>query len=215
MEYDKEFDTGQCQNSRALAATYWGHRFESMVLCPIDSDPSLKERYDEPVNTWAEFSILVKTKLGKHRLLFAAEVDGVDERGDAYIECKTTAAITDHHSEQRFFQNKLISYWAQSFVAGVDKLLIGYRTPNGIIKSVNYMRVSDIPRMVRGRVSWCPESMLNFLNMTLDWLAQVMPSKPDDFVFQMVYCGEGQIQLIPKSNYPVFVPADFEEASYC
>lgn len=215
MEYDKEFDAGEFKNGRALAATYWGHRFESMVLCPIDSNPSLKERYDEPVNTWAEFSILVKTKLGKHRLLFSAEVDGVDEQGDAYIECKTTAAKTDRQSEQRFFQNKLISYWAQSFLAGIDKLLIGYRTSNGIIKSVNYMRVSDIPRMVRGRVSWCPESMLNFLNMTLDWLAEVMPTKQENLVFQMVYFGQGQIQLLPKPEYPTFVPADFTEAAYC
>jgi RAT1-interacting protein len=216
MEYDKEFKAGQILSARHAAASYWGHRFESLIMCPVEENPSLKERFDEPVNTWVEFSILLKASMGKHRLLFAAEVDRVDVDGQTYVEVKTAAHISNAEKRLHFFENKLITFWAQSFLAGIDKLIIGYRTHNGIISSIENLQVSSIPGMVRGRVSWCPQSMLNFLNLILDWISAVMAAKPEEEVFQLAFLGDDRIELKPRPDeYPVFLPAHFAEASYC
>lgn len=184
-------------------------------MCPVDAEPTLNERFHEPVNTWSEFSVVLKSKLGRHRLLFSAEVDGVDEDGKTYVEVKTAAHIARPEQKLRFYESKLITFWAQSFLAGINKLIIGYRTPKGLIRHIEPMQVSSIPGMVRGRVSWCPQSMLNFLNLVFDWLAEVMPSKPENEVFQMCFVDGEQIELKPRPEYPCFVPGHFADASYC
>ncbi len=183
-------------------------------MCPVDKEPTLKERFNDPVNTWSEFSIVLKSSIGKHRLLFAAEVDGVDVDDQTYVELKTAAHLSNQEKKLRFYETKLITFWAQSFLAGIENLIVGYRTHNGIIRSIEPMKVSSIPSMVRGRVSWCPPSMLNFLNLVLDWISEVMAEKLEDDVFQLVFLGE-RIELKERSDYPSFVPSHFVDAFYC
>ena len=153
--------------------------------------------------------------MGKHRLLFSAEVDGVDVDGKTYVEVKTAGHLSNPEKKMNFYETKLITFWAQSFLAGIDKLIIGYRTHNGIIRSIENLQVSSIPGMTRGRVSWCPQSMLNFLNLSLDWLSEVMSAKPEDQVFQLLFLGDDRLELKPRPDYPAFVPATFVDASYC
>ena len=43
-------------------------------------------------------------------------------------------------------RHKLMKWWAQSFLIGVPKLVCGFRNDDGIIKSLQSFRISDIPK---------------------------------------------------------------------
>lgn len=198
--------------------TYWGHRFEHIVMSSYPSDPSdtLEKRFKEPVNTWREFGAVFKSKLGGHRLIFGAEVDGLDEDGNSYIELKTSRVLKDSTQYNTFYQQKLMTFWAQSFLAGIPKILVGFRSDRGIVKSIEYIDVNEIPRITRGKVTWCPETMLNFGIIFLDWLKEQMHQVEEGCVFNISFNGEdcGEITFNRLIDYPEFVPKDFKDAFY-
>lgn len=199
--------------------SYWGHRFEHMIMNSTSNTNSnlnfnfLQDQFNEPVNTWREFGVVLKSKLGGHRLIFGAEVDGLDETGNSYIELKTSKILKDPIQVNQFYQQKLISFWAQSFLAGIPKILVGFRNDRGIVKSVEYIVVNEIPRITRGKVTWCPETMLNFGILFLDWLSAQMKSFSEEKVFRMD-CDGSTISLSPLNDYPAFVPDEFKDAFY-
>lgn len=196
--------------------TYWGHRFEHIVMTSTDPTDCLDKRSKEPVNTCREFGVVFKSKLGGHRLIFGAEVDGVDEDGSSYVELKTGRVLKDTGHYNSFYRQKLMTFWAQSFLAGIPKILMGFRSDRGIVKSIEYINVNEIPRIIRGKAEWCPETMLNFGIMLLDWLSEQMKQFEEDCVFRISFGGAGcdEICLKRLSDYPEFVPKDFKDAFY-
>lgn len=197
--------------------TYWGHRFEHIVMSSASNDPedNLENRFKEPINTWREFGVVFKSKLGGHRLIFGAEVDGLDTNGTSYVELKTCRVLKDQSQYSAFYQNKLMSFWAQSFLAGIPKILVGFRSDRGIVKSIEYIEVNEIPRITRGKVTWCPETMLNFGILFLDWLSSQMKQVPEDDVFRLSFVSDSdEITLKKLEGYPSFVSSDFKEAFY-
>ncbi len=55
------------------------------------------------------------------------------------------------------FRNKLMKWWAQSFLLGVPKIVCGFRDDNGTVNSLHSFRTIDIPRecQVRKQVTMC------------------------------------------------------------
>lgn len=180
-----------------------------------DPEDNLENRFKEPVNTWREFGVVFKSKLGGHRLIFGAEVDGLDTNSASYVELKTCRLLKDQSQYSSFYQNKLMSFWAQSFLAGIPKILIGFRSDRGMVKSIEYIEVNEIPRITRGKVTWCPETMLNFGILFLDWLSSQMKQVPEDEVFRLSFVSDSEeIKLKKLEGYPSFVSSEFKEAFY-
>jgi hypothetical protein len=71
---------------------------------PNHAIPPLSVRREEPVNTNAEFATVASTRLGQHRFILGAEVDGLDESGREYIELKTSKIIESPHDQHIFNQ---------------------------------------------------------------------------------------------------------------
>lgn len=206
------------KNPKQITASYWGHRFEHMIMsscaASTDTPQTLEERFVEPVNTWREFGIVLKCKLGGHRLIFGAEVDGLDETGTKYIELKTSRVLQDPTHYNTFYKHKLMTFWAQSFLAGIDKILLGFRSDRGVVKSIEYIDVNEIPRITRGKVTWCPESMLNFGTIFLDWLSGIMKGLPEDTVYRLAFNNGSTINLSELPDLEPFVPESFKTAFY-
>lgn len=197
--------------------TYWGHRFEHVIMTsPQNLNDNLESRFKDSVNTWREFGVVFKSKLGSHRLIFGAEVDGLDDDASTYIELKTCRILKEPSHFSTFYQQKLMSFWAQSFLAGIPKILVGFRSDRGIVKSIEYIEVNEIPRITRGKVTWCPESMLNFGIIFLDWLKCRMLQVPENEVYKLTFSGmdDDEIILKKQNEYQPFVPDDFIDAFY-
>ena len=216
MEDDKSSKSDEKRYPKQAMYTYWGHRFEHIVMTSTESKDTLESRAKDPVNTWREFGVVFRSKLGGHRLIFGAEVDGLDEDGESYVELKTGRILKDPAQYATFYQQKLMTFWAQSFLAGIPKILIGFRSDRGIVKSIEYIDVNEIPRITRGKVTWCPETMLSFGITFLDWLSERMRQVEEDCVFRLSFGGEGcdEIVLQRAVGYPQFVPKEFKDAFY-
>lgn len=68
------------------------------------------------------------------------------------------------------FERKLMKFWIQSFLLGVPKIIVGFRTPDGILKRVEEMDTASIPGTVkrRGKGTWDGNMCINFASALLD-----------------------------------------------
>lgn len=167
-------------------------------------------RYATPVNTFAEYNAVFKAKLGPHRLIYGAEIDGIDADGRSCIELKT---IHKNLNQEALFGDRYIKFWAQSFLVNIEKILIGKRNDRGILTAVDCLMVPEIPRLVRGKVSWCPEMMLNFATELITWIKSKMENVEDDKVYRLSFNGS-TICLSALDNHPSFIPASFSSCFY-
>ena len=55
-----------------------------------------------------------------------------------WVELKTSADIRNDR-DMITFERKLMKFWIQSFLLGVPKIIVGFRTPDGILKRVEEM----------------------------------------------------------------------------
>ena len=110
------------------------------------------------------------------KLAMAAEVDcaarGADGR-DAYVELKTSKQLRSERETASFEKHKLLKFWLQSFLAGVPRIVVGFRDDGGVVRGLRPVETMRIPRMVRGKPDmWDPAVCLNFGRAVLEWLLQ-------------------------------------------
>ncbi|RKP24557.1 RAI1 like PD-XK nuclease-domain-containing protein, partial [Syncephalis pseudoplumigaleata] len=166
---------------------YWGYKFETVStlskpasqLTPNDAE--LKSRKRETVNTNEQYCSVYRTRLGKHSMIMGAEVDCTadekrpDRPSAGYIELKTSRVMQTEHDRYTFARNKLIKYWAQSYLAAVPKIIVGFRDDRGRVRSLGTYNTMEIPRSVRKLPNmWEPQICLNFVDRFLDWLSTVV-----------------------------------------
>jgi hypothetical protein len=99
--------------------------------------------------------------------IVAAEIDSCDESGQ-YREVKTAPALEAQSPEgmsRRFYQ-----IWLQSYLAGVPKVTVGYRSLQNpaVIDNIHTYNVDDIPRLCSR--SWHPSAVLALGRNLLDQL---------------------------------------------
>jgi len=51
----------------------------------------------------------------------------------------------------RFERDKLVKWWAQSFPAGVQDIVVGFRDDSGLVRSVQTYKTLQLPRFVAGK----------------------------------------------------------------
>lgn len=62
------------------------------------------------------------------------------------------------------FERKLLKFWIQSFLLGVPKIIVGFRSPDGILQRVEELETHKIPGNVKrsGKASWDGNLCINF-----------------------------------------------------
>jgi RAT1-interacting protein len=63
-----------------------------------------------------------------------------------------------------------MKFWIQSFLLGVPKIIVGFRTPEGILKRIEEIDTASIPGTVkrRGKGTWDGNMCINFASALLD-----------------------------------------------
>ncbi|KAJ3282294.1 Dom-3 Z [Borealophlyctis nickersoniae] len=202
--YLEEHESEEKRNSlygstdRNQLMTYWGYKFES--ACTINkpppqvtspNDPDLEQRKTGIVNTNIQYCSVFKTKLGQHSLVMGGEVDCLvgdskpkENRQSQYAELKTNRVITNDRQKKSFEKFKLLKIWAQSFLAGVPKIIVGFRDDNGNLKVLEHFKTMDLPRMVRDKPDmWDALVCINFANQLLDWIVENVTVDDPDVVY--------------------------------
>ncbi|KAK3716881.1 decapping endonuclease targeting mRNA [Vermiconidia calcicola] len=147
---------------------YWGYKFESLSTLPKPwaecNREQINTRDAEPVNTNIQYCSIVRTRIGNTSLVIGGEVDCImGEKPDnpdapiSWVELKTTAEPpSTHHRETIKFERKLCRFWAQSFLLGVPKIIIGYRSQDGFLTRIQELETQKLPGLV-SRSTGCLE----------------------------------------------------------
>ena len=86
-----------------------------------------------------------------------------------WVELKTSAEMHTHNHRMNF-DRKLMKYWIQSFLLGVPKIIVGFRSQDGILGRVEEFQTMTIPDDVqrRGTARWDGKVCIKFTSLFLD-----------------------------------------------
>ncbi|KAI9859354.1 MAG: decapping endonuclease targeting mRNA [Trichoglossum hirsutum] len=167
--------------------SFWGYKFETLSLMPGTWDATSRDyiegREDQVVNNSAQYCSVVRTGFGKSKLVIGGEVDAIwdckpENRDDPinWVELKTSEEILQPRDQHKF-ERKLLKFWAQSFLLGVPKIIVGFRSKNGILRAIEELETKSIPAIVRrGSRSWDGNLCINFTAEFLEWLKATIKS---------------------------------------
>jgi RAT1-interacting protein len=177
------------QQSREMM-TYWGYKFETLALIPTPppSTPRAEiEKYQRSVvSNHAQHCSIVHTSFGPHSLILGGEVDGLlapkptdPDAPIQWVELKTAEELPpparQQHRDILKFERKLLKFWAQSFLLGVPKIIVGFRSKAGILRGLQTFNTHELPGMVRrGTDCWNGNVCINFATEFLAWLKKTV-----------------------------------------
>ncbi|KAI9718938.1 MAG: decapping endonuclease targeting mRNA [Candelaria pacifica] len=166
--------------------SFWGYKFETLSLIPQPWDATsrvyIEGREQEIVNNHAQYCSVVKTGIGKAKLVIGGEVDALwdskpDDKDDpiSWVELKTSEEVQSDRDMLKF-ERKLLKFWIQSFLLGVPKIIVGFRSKNGILQRLEELETKDIPGNVKrkGKGTWDGNMCINFTASFLEWLKQAI-----------------------------------------
>ncbi|PYI10873.1 RAI1-domain-containing protein [Aspergillus sclerotiicarbonarius CBS 121057] len=161
---------------------YWGYKFEALSVLNKPWNPTprkeIEGREELIVNNNAQYCSVVRTAIGRTRLVIGGEVDAVwdckpDRKEDPihWVELKTSAEIRNDRDMVKY-ERKLLKFWAQSFLLGVPKIIVGFRDQQGIVHRLEELETASIPGKVKkvGRGTWDGNICINFAAAFLEWL---------------------------------------------
>ncbi|PVU88880.1 hypothetical protein BB559_005331 [Furculomyces boomerangus] len=153
----------------------------------------LRGNREEVVNNNVEYCSVYTVMFEKLRIIMGAEIDCIEgERPDShpnrkYVELKTSKEINNERDKRSFERYKLLKYWAQSYLAGISKIFVGFRDPNLILRGSTMLNTHEIPRMVRGGKLWDPRVCLNFAFKVLSWVCKTINTDDPNIVYRLKY----------------------------
>lgn len=126
-----------------------------------------------------------------------------------YAELKTNRIITSERQRENFERFKLLRVWAQSYLAGVSKVIVGFRDDAGTLKTVERFNTSEIPRFVRDKGLWDPHVCIGFTAKVLEWLQGELDGVDDAHeVYRLKSTNGSELELEgPLNDHPSFLPS--------
>ncbi|XP_045508957.1 decapping and exoribonuclease protein-like isoform X2 [Colias croceus] len=166
-----------------VACTPYENREPWKIVALLYQDkPDIEPNPDVPLDETEEFSLVFTTNLKNHKIVYGAEMDGIrcdkqyidavniSEEPDyiikylldkEFVELKTSRHIEFANQDRNFRRFKAKKWWCQSFLAGVETIVCGFRNDDGIVEELKVYKVADLPKMCRK--FWDPSVCLNFL----------------------------------------------------
>lgn len=166
---DQTIQRKENMTMREKIMTYWGHKFEQYVT--VDSNDTVPDTTGI-VSCKEEFGVVSRSSIAAPngppiRLLYGAEIDAVDKDGQL-VEMKTQRNAL----EGGFWKQKSLKWWLQSFLVGIEEIVVGYRDDNGIVFRVEPLRVDSLPRSGQWESSVCLRFLSRVLSAVRDSLTE-------------------------------------------
>jgi len=169
--------------------SYWGYKFESISLLEkhwcYSERAEIDGRDDAQVSNYAQYCSIVRTGFGRSKMIIGGEVDAVkdvkpSEQGAPvnWVELKTSAELVNE-KEVNKYERKLMKFWAQSFLLGVPKIIVGFRDQQGWLHRLEELDTQSIPDKVlqSGLRIWNGQTCINFASALLDWLKETITAE--------------------------------------
>jgi RAT1-interacting protein len=170
---------------------YSGYKFESIATVPKPlsevSRATIEKRNKKVVNNIEQYSSVVRTGIGKTKIILGGEVDCVwdykpnDENPlSHYVELKTSTQISNP-GQSVTFEKKLFKTWAQCFLLGITKIIYGFRDENLVLRSVEEYKTEEIPVILKSNpVNTNPRKIncldcLKWYGALVEWIKAQIP----------------------------------------
>jgi RAT1-interacting protein len=123
------------------------------------------------------------------------------------MELKTSKELTSPRAIASFQQHKLLKFWAQSFLLGVPRIVVGFRSERNVLVSTQMLETMKIPAQVRERAGWDGNICINFAAKFLDFIKHTVD---ETSVWGISYvAGSNTLQVSPKATATSFLPQDY------
>jgi len=138
----------------------------------------IENRDAEIVDNEEQYCSIVTTGIGNISMILGGEVDavlGAKPQNPAepipWIELKTSELPTNPKQDTKF-ERKLLKFWAQSFLLGVPKIIVGFRSPDGFLLKLVEHQTQKLPSMVKkqGQGTWDGNTCINFAAAFLEFI---------------------------------------------
>lgn len=204
INWPTEEDASARENPVMDDVTKWGHVFEHYMR---GGDP------EKGVDANEEYRVVLKNQIGKISLLYAPEVDCVNPElfeedfkdMDAFVLVKCCRELTESKREKNHKRFKLNQLWVENRLAGIPRVIVGYRNDDGIVHTLEHLETEDLPEICAGE--WDPNVCFNFLVKFLNFVKGRVHREPGTtFKFDRearghIYCtklsGQDHINLLP------------------
>src|SRR5271169_2790432 len=170
-------------------AMFAGYKFEALSTLDKTWDEStrleIEHRNENIVDNIQQYCSIVKTQLGSSTIIMGGEVDCLwgttfsfktslmwgDYKPEPpenpvphYLELKTSRELLSPRTVATFEQQKLLKFWAQSFLLGVPRIIVGFRSRTNTLASTQLLETMKIPAQVqeRGTNMWDGNVCINF-----------------------------------------------------
>ncbi|XP_059470026.1 decapping and exoribonuclease protein-like [Neocloeon triangulifer] len=199
--------TQQNEDHDQVRFTKYGRVFEHYM---VSNRPGVKPDVRQPLSEFQEFCCVYKSRFGVNSMIYCAEVNGLGKEEDlkqidraSLYELKTCKEKPNPYSLARY---KKITWWAQSVLAKIDSVVVGYRNDSGFVREVEVLPVHDIPRQAKG---WDANSCMLFLQDFLRQVKDEMMNARKEEVFEFTwYPGQTHFSArkLPRNNDCYFIP---------
>ncbi|XP_068206268.1 decapping and exoribonuclease protein-like [Palaemon carinicauda] len=190
-------------------------------------------KHDDPkdgVDANEEYRVVLKNKIGGISLLYPTQVDCVDpdlfeedlKNMEAFVLTKCCQELTDYRRKRNFKRHKLNHIWCGNKLADIPRTIVGYRTDDGIVHSLELLKTDKLPEICEDE--WDPNVCLNFLVVFLNFVKERLHREPGTtFKFdrkakgQSIYCskltGINHINMLPTWYTDGLFAEDFKDES--
>ncbi len=117
------------------------------------------------------------------------------------------------------YERKLLKFWIQSFLLGVPKIIVGFRSQNGILQRLEELETKNIPGIVRrqGKGTWDGNLCINFTANFLEcegFAAHDLVSTDSSSGLKQTITTSGVWRIRRKERSPVIEVFKDEESGY-
>lgn len=141
------------------------------------SREEIENRDAKIVDSEAQYCSVVTTGIGGTSMIIGGEVDAVlgakpDNPSDPipWVELKTAQQPVTQKDDVKY-ERKLLKFWAQSFLLGVPKIVVGFRSPDGHLLKLVEHETQKIPSVVKRQGhTWDGNTCINFAAAMLDFI---------------------------------------------
>ena len=233
IEEDIDFASRRAANRQHELAMFTGYKFEELSTLTKTWDESTRQEIESRtkniVDNFQQYCPIVKTQLGSSTIVMGGEVDClwgprplsikliVDYKPDPpenpvphYVELKTSKELTNPRSIATFEQHKLLKFWAQSFLLGVPKIVVGFRSDRNTLASLQTLETMQIPAQVRerGTQMWDGNLCINFTAKFLEFLRETVVEEGSVYSIKFVKGGR-QIDVVKQDGGKSFLTDEY------
>jgi RAT1-interacting protein len=124
------------------------------------------------------------------------------------VELKTFRELNTPRAIATFEERRLLKFWAQSFLLGVPKIIVGFRSDRNMLVSMQTLETMKIPAQVRERGGsiWDGTICINFTAKFLEFLKGTIV---EEGVYGIKFVKGGRSVEVYKKDAPSFLTEEY------